>query len=82
MDVSESTEVVILTAQHRIRGRIALLPGARLTDYVQHAGDFMAVVDAQVCTTTGTPLFSAGFVDVATRAIEIILPAEHFSAAD
>jgi hypothetical protein len=78
MDESNSSAVVVFTTQHRIRGRIALLPGARLTDFVQHAGDFMAITGVEVCTHEGRPLFTTPFLDLATTAIEIILPAEQF----
>ena len=33
-DAADTTEVMVITPNHRITGRIALVPGARLTDYI------------------------------------------------
>ena len=41
----ETTKVVIYTDSYRIDGSIALIPGARLTDYVRSAQDFIAVAE-------------------------------------
>lgn len=77
MDQNESTAVVVITAEHLIRGRIALIPGARLTDYVQHAGPFMAITEVEVRSAADRDrlLFRADFLDVATAHIVMILPA-------
>jgi hypothetical protein len=76
MDESNSTSVIIYTAQHRLTGRIALLPGSRLTDYVLNAGPFVAIVEVEIATSDGTPLFQVDFLDLATNRIELIMPAD------
>ncbi len=42
------TKVTLLTSSYRINGYIDLLPGARVTDYMQEAKEFVAVKDAEV----------------------------------
>jgi len=72
----ETTPVIILTQSYRIEGRIALLPGARLTDYVRQATDFIAVTDATVIDRHGVKLFTTKFIDVGRAYIELILPTD------
>ena len=43
------TRVTILTSSYRVRGYIDLVPGARVTDYMAEAKDFIAVTNAEVC---------------------------------
>lgn len=76
MDTNTSTTVVIYTDSYRIDGRIALLPGSRLTDFVRQAPKFIAVTDASVAQRDGTPLFATRFLDVGIEFIELIIPAE------
>jgi hypothetical protein len=71
-----TTAVVIYTDQFRIAGRIELLPGARLTDFIRNAADFIAVTDAQVADGEGKPMFSAAFLDVHKDRIELVVPAD------
>lgn len=75
MSPEETTAVVIYTDSFRISGRIALMPGARLTDFVRHAPPFIAVTDASVCDRAGTRVFDADFLDVGSTWIELIVPA-------
>ena len=56
-DSQESTEVLILTSTYAIEGRISLLAGARLTDYVRQSGEFIAVTDVMVSYLKGSELF-------------------------
>lgn len=72
----ETTKVVIYTDSYRIEGAIALIPGARLTDYVRNAQDFIAVVDAAVFDKGGRMMFTARFLDVGRQFIELIVPSE------
>jgi len=66
-------KVVILTGTYRIKGYIDLLPGARVTDYIQGAKDFIVVTDAEVWSIEGNGLvFSAQFIDVSRSQIEVI----------
>jgi hypothetical protein len=74
MDRHENrTKVVILTGTYRIKGYIDLLPGARVTDYILGAKDFIVVTDAEVWSVEGKGLaLSAEFVDVCRDRIEVI----------
>ena len=68
------TKVTLLTGSYRIRGYIDLLPGARVTDYMQEAKEFVAVMDAEVFESevAGRQVLSAPFIDVNRNHIEII----------
>jgi hypothetical protein len=70
------TRVTILTPTYRIKGHIDLLPGARITDYMAEARDFIAVTNAEVweLQVGGRQVLSAPFISVSRRHIEIILP--------
>ena len=49
------TKVIILTGSYRIKGYIDLVPGARVTDYMTEAKNFIAVTDAEVWEAGGAP---------------------------
>lgn len=70
------TKVTILTGSYRIRGYIDLIPGARLTDYLREARDFIAVTDAEVWELEigGRQVMTAAFLDVNREHIQVIAP--------
>jgi len=70
------TKVTILTGSYRIKGYIELLPGARVTDYMREARDFIAVTEAEVweLAVGGRQLIAAPFLDVNRDHIQIITP--------
>ena len=74
--MDEKTKVTILTSSYRIKGYIDLVPGARITDYMTEARDFIAVTNAEVweLQVGGRQVVSAPFSDVSRAHIEIILP--------
>lgn len=71
------TKVTILTGNHRIRGYIDVLPGARVTDFVVEAKSFIAVTDAEVFEPElgGRLVMAAPFIDVNRQHIQVIAPA-------
>ena len=71
------TKVTILTDTYRIKGKIELLPGARITDYMTEAKEFIAVTDAEVWEVVGRQVFTAPFVNVNRDHIQIISPGSH-----
>ena len=71
------TKVTILTDTYRIKGNIELLPGARITDYMTEAKEFIAVTDAEVWEVVGRQVFTAPFVNVNRDHIQIISPGSH-----
>ena len=73
---SLKTQIILLTKYFRIEGEIDLLPGARLTDFMNDAKKVMVVTDAKVSDHNGKELLRGKFIDVLVRNIEIILPAE------
>lgn len=70
------TKVTILTSSFRVKGYIELLPGARVTDYMREAREFMAVTDAEVWDLTlgGRQLMAVPFLNVSCRHIQVITP--------
>lgn len=70
------TKVVILTNQYRIKGAIDVLPGARVTDYIVEAKDFIAVTDAEVFEPHlgGRQVLTAPFIDVNRDHIQVLAP--------
>ena len=70
------TAVIILTKNFRIEGKVDLIPGARLTDFVNESKRFMVVTDAKVSNHRGKKLMKGKFIDVHVRKIEVILPAD------
>jgi hypothetical protein len=75
MGTNESmTKVTLLTGSYRIKGYIDLLPGARVTDYMQEAKEFVAVKDAEVYESevAGRQVLVAPFLNVNRSHIEII----------
>ena len=74
--MEEKTKVTILTSSYRIKGYIELVPGARITDYMAEARDFIAVTHAEVweLQVGGRQVLSAPFTNVSRAHVEIILP--------
>jgi len=68
------TKVTLLTGSYRIKGYIDLLPGARVTDYMQEAKEFVAVMDAEVyeAEVAGRQVLTAAFINVNRNHIEIV----------
>ena len=76
MATDEKTKVTILTSTYRVKGYIDLLPGARVTDFMAEARDFIAVTNAEVWELQpgGRLVASATFINVSREHIEIIFP--------
>ena len=74
MDESKMTEAVFYTAKHVVTGKVNLLPGARLTDFMREAKDYVVVADVSVTLHDGTKLFDAEFVDLLRSSVEIAVP--------
>src|ERR687895_125802 len=74
--MEEKTKVTILTSTYRIKGHIDLLPGARVTDFMAEARDFIAVTNAEVweLQVGGRQILAAPFINVSRDHIEVILP--------
>lgn len=70
------TKVTILTGTYRIRGHIDLLPGARVTDYMSEAREFIALTEAEVWELVpgGRMVLSAPFINISKAHIEVITP--------
>ena len=71
------TKVNILTNTYRVRGYIDVLPGARITDFVIQAKQFIAVTEAEVFEPElgGRQVLTAPFVDINRDHVQVIAPA-------
>ena len=72
------TKVTIFTGSYRIKGFIDLIPGARVTDYMAEAKNFIAVTGAEVweLEVGGRQLMAAPFLNVSRDHIQIIAPGQ------
>jgi UDP-N-acetyl-D-mannosaminuronate dehydrogenase len=75
-EFKDKSDVIIFTKKHRIYGQIALVQGARLTDYIVDAKPFIAVTEAEIRDHAGDLIFKTQFLDINRDHIEFILPAE------
>lgn len=68
------TKVTILTGSYRIKGYIDLLPGARVTDFMQESREFIAVMEAEIHDkeVAGREVLVAPFIDVNRNHIQAI----------
>jgi hypothetical protein len=73
--ISEKTHVTIYTKDFVIIGYIDLIPGARLTDYMNEVKRFMAVTGATITDPGGREMAKGQFINVAVENIQIIHPA-------
>ncbi len=69
-----TTQVVIFTDAFRIRGSIDLLPGARITDFMSEARDFIAVTNAEVRRINGDHVMDVAFLDINRDHIQLVVP--------
>ena len=65
------TAVVLRTRQYVIHGELNLVEGARVTDFLREAEDFIVVTKAVVHDHNGDEVARVPFCDVATNTIEI-----------
>lgn len=70
------TEVIILTKDFRIEGKIDLVPGARLTDFMNQTTKFMVVTEAVVTTHNKKEILQSDFINLLVSNVEIILPSD------
>ncbi len=68
------TRVVILTGAYRIKGTIDLLPGARVTDFMNEAKGFIAVTDAEVWEAGERRVLSTRFINVSRDHVVVVAP--------
>ena len=68
------TKVTIFTQNYRVKGNIELMPGARVTDFMVEAKDFIAVTDAEVWEIGDRKIMSAPFLNVSRQHVQIIMP--------
>ena len=72
-----TTPVIVLTKSLQIEGNIDLIPGARLTDFMNKSQKFMVITKAEVSDRNNKNLIKSDFLNVLVENIEVILPAEN-----
>lgn len=73
-DIATKTKVTIFTNTYRIKGYIDLVPGARVTDYINDAKAFIAVTDAEVREAEGRIVMNTPFLNLSRDHIVIVTP--------
>ncbi len=75
-DTENRTKVTFLTSTYRINGYIELVPGARITDYINDAKTFIAVTDAEVREAEGRMVLQVPFLNLSRDQIVIVTPGD------
>ena len=70
------TKVTLLTSTYRINGYIELVPGARVTDYINDARTFIAITDAEVRGPEGRMVLQVPFLNLSRDQIVIVTPGD------
>jgi len=73
-DKGNRTKIMILTGTYRVKGFIELVPGARVTDYMVEAKDFIAVTDAEVRDLNDRHIVNTPFLNVSRDCVQIVVP--------
>ncbi len=68
------TKVTILTGTYRVKGFIDLVTGARVTDYLVEAKEFIAVTEAEVRDLNDRHLVTTPFLNVSRDHIQVLAP--------
>ena len=74
MSETPRTKVTILTSSYRVKGSIELLPGARVTDFMNEAKGFIAVTDAEVWESNERRVLTTPFLNVSKEHVVIVTP--------
>lgn len=67
-------KVQIFTGTYRVKGYIDLMPGARVTDYMVEAKDFIAVTDAELWEVGGRRVLTTPFLNVSRDHVQMVVP--------
>jgi hypothetical protein len=73
-DNENRMKVTILTGTYRVKGFIEIVPGARVTDYLVEAKNFIAVTDAEVRDLNDRHIMNTPFLNVSLECIQIVAP--------
>ncbi len=77
--IDDKMKVLILTEHFRITGEVALMQGARLTDYLVSSKLFLAVTDAEILDHEGRRVLFSSFLNIHRDHIEVIVPIDLIS---
>ncbi|MDA1043719.1 MAG: hypothetical protein O3C57_00695 [Verrucomicrobia bacterium] len=67
------TRALVYTNNFTIRGDVSLFAGARLTDYMNISGEFIAITNANVATPAGQAILRASFLNLRREQIVFIV---------
>ena len=74
MNEPERTTVIIFTKTYRIEGKIAVVPKARVTDFLMVANRFIPVIDTELKDMQNNVLLTADYLSVHRDNIEVVIP--------
>jgi len=75
-ELENRTKVTFLTSTYRVNGYIELVPGARVTDYINDAKTFIAITESEVRTTDGRLVLQVPFLNLSRDQIVIVTPGD------
>ena len=74
MDYMERTALTVYANGYCIKGAGSLVPGARVTDYLNAGDEFLALIDVKVWTYDGRRVLDAPFLNINRSVIEMVVP--------
>ena len=70
----QMSSIVFLTGHYKIKGKIGLMPGVRLADYMNETKDFIVVSEAVIVDReSGEEIYTKPLVNVRRRSIEVVV---------
>ncbi len=73
--MSDNTKLTVFANGFRINGYGTVLPGARVTDYMNDSKTFIAITDATVWDVKdGRKVLSAPFLNINRSMVEFVVP--------
>ena len=70
----EQTRLTVYANGYRIQGAGSLAPGARISDFMNAAGEFLALTNAEVWTQEGSRVLAVPFLNIRRGVIEMVVP--------
>ena len=78
----ESVPVFIQTVTNLVRGMLHIRPQERLTDEINHSGQFFAITEAEIFDPSGKVLYQCEFFTINRNQIVWILPESQIITAE
>jgi hypothetical protein len=73
--MSETTKLTVYANGYRISGTGSVLPGARVTDFMNESKQFIALTDVSVWDIDdGRKVMSSPFININRESVEFVVP--------